>query len=76
MKIQILIKSNSINLTYDGLSRNKPKNKTFKGYDFEGILNFAITCSDRYVESCSSEVLEWAIKNNHDILKKKCWLFC
>lgn len=74
MKIQILATINKINITYEGPI--KTKNKTFKGGDYEGVLNFAMTCPDRFIFSCSNIIKEWAIKTDHDILKCKSWVFC
>ncbi len=75
MKIQILSTINKINITYDGIN-GRSKNKTFKGGDYEGILNFALSLPDRYIFMCSFDILDWAKKNKHDIIKKKCWEFC
>ena len=74
MKIQIIKANRMINISYDGTV--KPKNKTFRQGDYLGVLDFCLNLPDRYVVSCSGEVLDWAVKNKHDVLKSKSWAFC
>ena len=77
MKLQ-LMKSKGcqrINIQYDGL-QYKPRNKTFKAGEYQGALDFALALPDRYVCACVGEVWDWAVQNDHDILRKKSWSFC
>ena len=77
MKIQ-LIKSKGaplINIQYDGM-QYKPKNKTFKGGDYLGALDFAVSLPDQYVMACVDAVYDWAVENKRDVLRKKDWAFC
>jgi hypothetical protein len=77
MKIQTL-KSQGIpvmNIQYDGM-RHKSKNKTFKAGNYLALLNFAVSLPDQYIMACEEEVRQWAVKNNHDVLRMKSWEFC
>lgn len=54
----------------------KPRNKSFRSDDYLTALNFMLLLPDQYVMSCIDEVYQWAIENNHPVLKKKNWVFC
>lgn len=64
-----------INVQYDSPLGKKQKNKTFKMEDYSGVLNFALGLPDKFIMTCPMEVLDWAKKNNHTILKNKRWEF-
>ena len=76
MKIQFIKSKGAprINIQYDGL-QYKPKNKTFKPGDFAGALDFVVSLPDQYVMACVDDVYFWAVRNKHDVLKKKYWMF-
>jgi hypothetical protein len=64
-----------INIQYDG-RQYKPKNKSFRSDDYLSALNFILLLPDQYIMSCIDNVYDWAVKNNHPVLKKKNWVFC
>ena len=77
MKIQIIKNRGApiINIQYDGMN-HKPKNKTFQAGQYLAALNFAVSLPDQYVMSCEENIHDWAVQNNHDVLKLKFWAFC
>ena len=61
-------------ISYDSLQYRR-KTKTFKVVNMTEALDFALNLDNRYIDSCSDEIYNFAVKIDHDILTKKDWCF-
>ena len=73
MKIQH-INGNRINIQSTGL-QYRPKNKSFRAGEYLAALDFVLSLPDLYIESCVTDVRQWALANDHDVLRAKDWRF-
>jgi hypothetical protein len=70
MTLKITIYRGSICVNYESL-QYKRRNKSFKLSDKAAALNFACSLSDPYVGQFDGDLWDWAISNDHKILKEK-----
>jgi hypothetical protein len=78
MKISYIKSNNvkSINICHNVNGRGKVKNKMFPKTEFKQAMDYAVTIHDDfYISTCSTDIKDWCYANNHDILKKKSWIF-
>jgi hypothetical protein len=75
MKIQITIANNKINV-YSSHHKKQTVNKSFNILDYVGVLDYAVSLdNDRYILSCSQEIMDFAKLHNHSFLKRKIFVF-
>jgi hypothetical protein len=75
MKIQITPANKKINV-YSCHHKKQTVNKSFKLLDYQGVLDYAVSLDDdRYVLSCSYEIIDYAKSVNHVFLKRKIFTF-
>ncbi len=60
-----------ININYPSGIQSRTKNKTFALDKIENALDFACTINDNYIGSITVEILDYAKRINHRILKEK-----
>lgn len=66
----------TINISHFTNIRRKLKNKMFAEDDIAKAMDYAVRIEeDLYIETCSSEIQDWIVRNKHEILKKKSWIF-
>ena len=70
MTIKIAINHGRICVNYDSL-QYKRRNKSFKMQSQAAALDFACSLSDPYVGQFDDDLWDWAISNDHKILKQK-----
>ena len=79
MKIQPVITKNGskrINVVYNS-ARVGSKHKQFKWSNFQEACDFAVNIEDdKYIDTCPNALRQWAIENNHPILRCKFFDFC
>ena len=73
MKIQH-INGNRINIQSTGL-QYRPKNKSFRAGEYLAALDFVLSLPDLFIDSCATDVRQWALANDHDVLRAKDWRF-
>ena len=66
----------TINISHFTNIRRKLKNKMFDEDNIAKAMDYAVSIEeDLYIETCSSEIQGWIVRNKHEILKKKSWIF-
>jgi hypothetical protein len=66
----------SINICYHVNGRGKLTNKMFGKTEFKQAMDYCLSIiDDFYISTCTNDIKDWCYANNHDILRKKSWIF-
>lgn len=66
----------TINVCHYTNTMIQKKNKMFAEADISKAMDYAMSIEgDIYIETCSAEIQDWIVRNKHEILNAKSWIF-